>query len=119
MKKLARLAIFCFSIFVLISCNSDKDKSNSRDLLSEEKLVQVLYDIHIADGLLTANVLPEEEYLNDSNIYYSVFEKNATTREQFDATIEHYVDKDLEKLGEIYDQVLEKLNRKKGELQTK
>lgn len=103
-------------IIVILACNETSNKKD-KELLSDEKLIDVIYDIHIADGLLTANVMPKEEMFNDTNIYYSVFEKHDISKDQFEATIEYYINNDYRKLESIYDKVLEKLNTTKGELQ--
>jgi hypothetical protein len=103
-------------MIALVACNNGSTNEDVK-LLSDEKLIDVIYDIHIADGLLTANVLPKEEIYNDTNIYYSVFKKHDISKKQFDATIDYYIKNDYRKLEMLYDDVLEKLNTTKGELQ--
>jgi hypothetical protein len=116
--KSFKLYAISFLLVLIVACSGNKKEAPAKDdLLTEEQLTQVIYDIHIVDGMLTANVLTDNKYVNDTNMYYSVFEKNHTTRAQFDATIDFYVRNDMEELNNIYDIVLERLNRVKGELQ--
>lgn len=112
------IVIVLFVITLLSACKTKKDEIvKPNDLLSEAQMVQIIYDIHMVDGLLTANVLPKQELYNDTNLYYSVFVKNNVDREIFDSTVKYYVRYDFEGLNVIYDKVLEKYNRTKGELE--
>ncbi len=116
MDRIVKYSFVIIAIIIaLVACINNKN--TEKELLSDQKLVEVLYDIHIADGLLTANVLPKEEIYNDTNIYYSVFKKHNITKLQFEATIDYYIKNDYRKLESLYDKVLESLNTSKGQLQ--
>jgi hypothetical protein len=101
-----------FLIMVIVSllissCSSRKNRLDRKDLIPEKELINLLVDIHIADGLL---VLPHIDAwaskLDSITSYYQIIEKHGFTKENLDKTMKYYFIKDTKTLNKIYDQVL-------------
>ena len=116
MKRI--IAVLLFSIFSF-SCDSDRIPS---ELLSEDELINVLIDIHLTEGKVSALPIAYDS----SQVLYSLMEK--------DVLIEHGVEdsvfyksmifylEDAKKMDQIYSRVIdslvvrESLPNKKGDL---
>lgn len=112
--------ILILILFVLISVNAcisqepDYESPQGIKYMSLEKLEQITYDIHIADAMVSTNVLriDETNRLKDTLIYESIFIKYGCTREQFEQTLLFYTHAHTDSLSIMYDRILEKLNTK-------
>jgi len=112
MKRI--LPIIILMILTFIACD-DRPK----DVLSAGKLEDVLYDYHLAQGLIEQ--LPYDQREAQSQDYINaVFQKHGITEAQFDSSIVYYNrnTKDLNKiyanLKERYDELNEELSMKNG-----
>ena len=92
---------------LVISCSSRKNRLDRKNLIPEKQLIDLLVDIHLADGLL---VLPHIDAwtskLDSITAYYQVIEKHGFTKENLDKTMKYYFIKEPQTLNKIYDQVL-------------
>ncbi len=89
------------------SCSERKDKPDKRSLIPEEKLVPILTDIYLTDGLLMVPDLRNLASSHDSLFMYNqAIENNGYTKEEFDNTIHFYFHNKPKQLIKIYDQVL-------------
>jgi len=80
-------------------------------------MVNVLVDIHLADGMADENMRHSSGFVLDSaSLYGSVFKKYGVTRAQFDSTMNYYSEHpdDLQKM---YNQVTARLKRLEDELE--
>ena len=102
---------YIFLIFIiLVSCDN-----RPKNVLSKAKLEEVLYDYHLAQGLI--DQLPSEERLDKSQDYINaVLQKHGITQAQLDTTILYYnrYPKDLHK---IYVNLRERYTNANQELQ--
>jgi hypothetical protein len=107
-------AIIRFSVLFLIlisifagSCTSRKKKLNRSSLIPEKELVSIIYDIYIADGLIS---LPKVQLwinkIDTLSTYDHIIEKHGYSKEIMDKTIKYYFVKNPKGLIKIYDQVL-------------
>ncbi len=88
-------------LFFLFSCNQ-----NSNNILPKKEFINLLIDIHIADGYVVEKALFDKDLENDSTSYYnSVFKKYNINRTDFDENINHYT-KDFTEFEEIYNEVV-------------
>jgi len=106
---LIRFTLLILILFSLTagSCSSRKNKLERSNLIPEKKLVSILTDIYIADGLLILPKIHNLLYSLDSlSTYYQIIEKHGYTKETMDKTMKYYFIKNPKKLIMIYDQVL-------------
>ena len=106
---------YCLLLFLAVlamSCNHRR----YGDLIPPRKFVNVLVDIHLADGIAVENMshmlVPK---LDSATLYGSVFNKYGVTRTMFDSTMSFYSEHpdDFQK---IYNKVTAKLKRMEDEL---
>lgn len=111
--KIQFLIVITFSLISLWSCdNLGKEKK-----ISEDKLVDVLVDIHLADGTLTAKGYKvKQDSLIIHKYYDYVFVKHETTPKSFKTTLDYYT-KHPDQLDLIYVKVLERLTILEGQLE--
>lgn len=86
------------------------------DIIPPKKFVNVLVDIHLADGIAVENMSRTNAQLLDSaSLYGSVFKKYDVTRSMFDSTMSFYSEHpdDFQK---VYNKVTAKLKRMEDEL---
>lgn len=114
MNKLIRHTIIAAITALLLfsaACTGRKEKAERAGLIPEEDFVNLIADIHIADGLL---IIPQirELYQHRDSIenYIDVITSHGYTKEQLDKTIRYYFIKKPRKLVKIYDEVLAKLS---------
>jgi hypothetical protein len=106
------LAMAIVYSFLSVSCSEKKEKDGSKDILSEKDLINVLTEIHIADGLLTLPKIRKLYEDRDSIMnYLDIIHKNGYTKDQMDRTMRYYFSRNPKKLIKIYDKVLEKLSK--------
>jgi hypothetical protein len=115
-----RFALLIMILFSLTagSCSSRKNKLDHNDLIPEKELVSILYDLRIADGLLS---LPNIRYMFSSpdslKAYNYIIEKHGYSKETMDKTIKYYFIKNPKRLIIIYDKVLGILSEKESLLE--
>jgi hypothetical protein len=90
------------------------------EVIPSKKFVNVLVDIHLADGIAVENMSPvnRKARLDSASLYGSVFNKYGVTREIFDSTISFYSEHpdDFQK---VYNKVTAKLKRLEDDLNAK
>jgi hypothetical protein len=103
----------CFAL--LAACLNPQKKY----IVSENKFVAVLVDIHIADGIAMENLNPTlGNAIDSASLYNSVFSKHKITRAQFDSSLIYFASKP-EEFQKIYDKVNAKLKMMELEAQEK
>ena len=115
--RVRKAAILFFSaslaISLLFSCTAKRNY-----IIPEKKLVPVLVDIHLADGM--AMVVPYSSSklkLDSTELYNAVFAKHHITRVMFDSTMVFYLRKP-DKLKEIYSKVNTILSKMESDLES-
>lgn len=83
-------------LFALLLSACGKSK-----VLSEKQMEDVLFDIHIADAVISDNYRDFTNEANKRELYTSVFEKHGITQEQFDTSLVWY-GRNLDKYLTIY-----------------
>jgi response regulator RpfG family c-di-GMP phosphodiesterase len=105
-------------LFLVVALSCSRGSSNY-SIIGEEKMVDVLVDIHMADATLNVANLRVVADTSIIKLYYSdVLKKHNFTQKQFDNSIKYYSSKpkDFEK---IYEKVSEKLAKLESEFQEK
>lgn len=112
-RVLWTLAVPLFMILLTVNCGGrGKEK-----ILSEKQLIEVLVDIHVADGIaLDMNNQLDASYVLDSaSLYQSIFDKHGVTRKQFDTSMVFYTARP-KRFNEIYNQVLVEVKQQEEEV---
>lgn len=106
--------ILIFIVFALStsSCNLKGDKSSDlpKGILEKEKLINILADIQITESYLDDLRKSAVRTTDTSLLYYEkVFKKYDCSPEEFEKSLLFYK-KDLEDMGQIYTDVITRLN---------
>lgn len=102
-----RFLIFGFFIFTVVSCVSDNEPEG---YLSQDKMVEVLIDIHITEALVE-----KMPFSNDSlNVLYKVLEKDVFLKHEvsdsvFTENMLYYL-RDVAEMERIYSRVYDSLD---------
>lgn len=115
-----RNAFLILAAFVVLTgaCESRKSRPDRNELIPEDKLVEILTDTYLADGLLGIPRLVIKLGPVDSVATYShLLEKQGYTREDLDKTMKYYFIKKPKKLIKIYDKVLGILSEMESRVQ--
>jgi hypothetical protein len=105
--------IVCFCATLIYSCKRGDDR-----LIPEKELIDVLTEIHVADGLLSIQSIRGRFSSKDSTSnYMDILERHGLTKKRMDNTLSYYFNQNPKKLENIYDRVLIKLNEKQTSLE--
>jgi hypothetical protein len=90
------------------------------EIIPSRKLVNVMVDIHLADGIAVNNMAATNfgPRLDSAALYKSVFDKYGVTRAMFDSTLSYYTEHPDE-FQKIYNKVTAKLKRLEDDLTAK
>ena len=95
--------IFLFN-FLMISCN-DSSKVRRREIMSDDKFIDILIDLHKADGIIISSDLHKKNKREDSiSLYNFVLKKHNVSRLTFSKTVQYY-SLHIEKYNIFYDSV--------------
>lgn len=91
----------------VISCTKEEKK----ELIPEDAFSDILYEIHLGNGLLIApevrNIFSERD---TSRVYLDIIERHGYSKEQMENTLRYYFLKQPKKLIKIYDRNIGKLS---------
>jgi transposase len=101
--------ILLLSFFVLLSCGENK---LSEDILDEDKMVEVLVDIHMTEGLVSTFPI----HYDSSRLLYpyfetEIFKKHGITDSVFKKSLEFYL-RDIRVMDRIYARTIDSLHVK-------
>ncbi|MBO7495624.1 MAG: DUF4296 domain-containing protein [Salinivirgaceae bacterium] len=108
--KIRRIAVLLTLsvVSVAMSCTHEE---GDRPEISRNELVEVLYDIHLADGYLSySGSRIERDRDKIEGVYGYVLSKHNITPRQFRNTMKYY-SRHLEDYEKLYNKVIEKLTR--------
>lgn len=96
-----------FLLLLFLACGPEKQPE---DVLSEGKMVQILTDIHLAEGIVSSFPI----HFDSSRVLYpylenEVFEKHAVSDSVFRASLEYYM-RDLRVMDRIYARTIDSLH---------
>lgn len=98
------LTVLIFNISCISSTNAPDN------LIPKEKMVDILVDIHIADGMFTSHKIRQDYILSDSiNYYDKIFEHYGYNRKDFDTSV-YYYSHNINEYNKIYIEVLNRLS---------
>jgi hypothetical protein len=112
-KAVIILLLASLAIILSSSCTGKK-----KFIIPERKLIPLLVDLHLADGI--AMVVPFSSSalkLDSAELYNAVFSKHHVTREMFDSSMVYYLGKP-DKMIAIYSEVNTSLNKMESDLES-
>lgn len=97
-------------IFLLFSCDSDKQKVvRPATLISKDSMPLILTDVHLIEAVLSGKQMEKNLIAGLTQIYYdSLFTKYNITRTAFDSSL-YYYSQDPKAFNAIYDIVISNL----------
>lgn len=111
-----RKSLLIFFLVFFLAC---EDSKKPQDLISEDKMVEVLTDLHIAEGAMRTYYLSNDSMKHYAKAYYNtVCEKHGVTYKQYRASYMYYAG-EQGKMEEIMDKVLENLSKKESGIEAK
>lgn len=117
MKRLLPALLF-FLVIMPLSCHRG-ESSGKKEIIGEDKMVNLLTEIHLADAILSKDV-NTLDHRKDMALYFypSVLEKYGVTRAQMDSSVSYYI-RNPKIYLRIYEKVLKELEKDKGEIKPK
>lgn len=91
-----------------VSCNRNENITG-KEFLKREVLVEVLVEIHLADGVTNDQKFIRKYDVDSIDILTPILEKHQVTRQMFDTTMYVYT-RNPDQLDLVYNDVLIKLN---------
>jgi hypothetical protein len=112
MKFHQQLLILVITSLLFISC-----KQKQEYLIPEDKMIDILVDIHVSDGVLnTESFTYDDKSLRPENYYKNVLDKHQINRLEFDSALAQYT-RDRVNYLKMYEKVIEKLSIKQSLIQ--
>jgi len=111
LKKISYLIILTF----LYAC-AREEVSIPDNILPQEKMVQVLTDIHIAEVTANYKSLADTNKADIKSLYSHVYKEHSITAEEYKRSYQFYLDHPT-LLNKLYDEVITELSRRQTEIQ--
>lgn len=108
---LKKILLFTLILFSIVAC-----QKTPKNVLSQEKLTQVLVDMELLEGSMDVSGIAKQECKKRNFYYNSVYEKNGVTAAQLDSSLTFYAKKP-DKLEKIYTEVNKRLKKLKDDLE--
>ena len=92
LKYISIAIIFLF----LLACSSKEKEDKSMEvpmpenLISEEKMVQILKDMHIAEAIINSGVQNTDSSFTPDALYNGIYAKHQVNKEDFDNSVSYY-----------------------------
>jgi hypothetical protein len=98
-------------LLFLTACGSD---SLPAGILSKEKMVEVLTEVHIAEADQQQKVLEQSATMSDTFSFDAVFKKVNISRAEYDNSMKFY-SANPELLDQVYDEVINELSHRQSQ----
>ena len=115
MKKF--ISILFLSSLILISCSKNEEKIPA-DIISKDKMVQVMVDIHLAEARSQMGTPFNDVKAQKQSYYKFIFKKHKISYEQLRKSLNYY-SAHPEIFSEVYDEVITELSKKQAETSRK
>jgi hypothetical protein len=100
--------LFILCLLFLASC---KDDNLPKDLIEEQKMIQIMSELHIIDGYMSSLSYTDSIRINGKNFYNTVYKNNGITKAQYENSLKHY-SMDPVKLDSMYSDVIKIISSK-------
>jgi hypothetical protein len=111
------LAFFCFSVSLFLSSCKQEDQAKSpKDLISEDKMVSIMVDMHIVETASNLKVFPPDSAQQMYHDYFeSIYLTHGVTKSGFDSSLYYYATQ-TDQMNVIYDRILENLSEMESQV---
>jgi hypothetical protein len=110
MSKKAFILIVLVVLFIFEACNSSKEDELPEPPIKYEKMIQVLRDVHIAEGSMQGLVLNEKDSL--AKVHYAhIFKIHGVTQEEFYESYDAFIANPLI-MEQMYEAVTDSIKNK-------
>lgn len=114
MQFINKSVVIVFSLFFFISC-SKGEKKIPQGILKEEKMVELLVDIHLAQAAVNLSNFGQSNLPNDfEKLKKDIYSKHQISKEKFLESFTYYTNHP-EKFDKIYGDVITELSRQQAE----
>lgn len=111
MRFYLKISILFILSVLLIGCSGRRNKAERRDAIPQNKMIDIITDLYITDGLMIMPMVHEWYESSDSiAAYRDVIESHGYTKEDFDRTMRFYYIKKPKVLMKMYEQALSRLS---------
>ncbi len=115
MKRIALI----FACFLFFSCSEKKTEEIPVNILSKQKMSEVMLDLHLLEASMSLNAVGAESTTAvGPSPNYDVLKKNKISKTQYDESFDYY-SKHPAILVEIYEHVLNDLSKMQAEVTNK
>jgi len=116
-RKSAMTVASLILVVLLASCSHSSVNVRRKDTIPPEKMVNILTEMYLADGLLSQPSIKNMFETKDSNLnYVDIIGSYGYTKDKLDQTIKYYIAKNPRKLEKIFDQVLARLSESESRI---
>jgi hypothetical protein len=95
---------FYSSILCLLFLVSCSDKNHPKDLIEEQKMINIMSELHIVDGYMSSLTYTDSIRINGKNFYNTVYKNNGISKSQYENSLKFY-SMDPVKLDSMYSDV--------------
>lgn len=109
--------LFLFLIIFSFSCDSEPLEQNmpkDDDIVSEEKMTEIIIDLNLIDGAIKANRHNIDSIKTDA-FFESILEKHKLTEELLDKNLKYYTQRPKE-MELIYEKAIAKMTEEQAKL---
>lgn len=108
--------LFILLSFFLFACTNPDSVSIPDSVLPEEKMAEMMTDIHLLEATMNIQVGNTDKMGPDGKaINFNIYKKHQVTKEQFEESYKFYTE-NPELLAEVYQLVLNNLSRMQAEV---
>ncbi len=110
---MANLKFFWIILLIMVACKASEEKARPAHILSQEEMIPVMMDIHLAETMIDFKKLKgtDTSKIMLASWYQQLFEKYEISDTIFYDSFNYYLENPAE-LNEIYEALLEELNKK-------
>lgn len=109
--------LFCI-VWMLFSCQPTPSNTTPDYVLSEDKMVSVMVDMHLVETAANLKVFPPDSAQQMySDRFASIFLTHQTTQAKYDSSLWYYATQ-TDRMNVIYDLVLEQLSELESEVKS-
>jgi len=105
---------FLFLIVFVSSCSQKKESAKLKHLLKEDKMVEVMVDVHIFETMVENSKMSKDSLsLYAKRNYLYLFKKHDITEQEFNQTFNFY-ENNPEKMDDLYLKIVDELSKKEA-----
>jgi hypothetical protein len=79
--------LFILGLLLITAC---KDNELPKDLITEQKMIRIIADLHVIDGYMATLVYTDSTRINGKNFYATVYKSHNTTRAEYEKSLKYY-----------------------------